>query len=199
VRHAKPAFDLVEPTGEHAANMAKPATKCSLRDVKACEAAVTVMSGGERLFTTLHTRSRDRVGGGEQAIQMKEVGVISDGAEPSADLPLSVAAFVRATNAGDLAALVATFADHAMVNDQLREHWDKPAIAGWASAEIIAQRLVIRVRKAVRNHDHTVVEAIVDGNFDKRGLPEPLVVTFYFSVHRDQLVQLVILRNELGE
>jgi len=124
---------------------------------------------------------------------------MSDAYELSSELPTPVAAFIGATNTGDLTALVGTFADHAMVNDQLREHWDKPAIAAWASTEIIGQRLTIRARKAVRNHDHTVVEAVVDGSFDKRGLPDPLVVTFYFSAREDRLVQLVILRNELGE
>lgn len=130
---------------------------------------------------------------------MKVVDFISDGSVVSAELPSPVAAFVRATNAGDPAALVATFADHAMVNDQLQEYWGKPAIAGWASTQIIGQRLVICVQKAVRNRDHTVVEAVVDGNFDKRGLPDPLVVTFYFSAGEGRLVQLVILRKEVAE
>jgi hypothetical protein len=36
----------------------------------------------------------------------------------------------------------------------------------------------------------------VDGDYDKRGLPDPLVLAFYFSVHREKVVQLIILRNE---
>jgi hypothetical protein len=115
---------------------------------------------------------------------------------PEMNLPKPVAAFIVAANAGDLDALVATFAEHAMVNDQLREYWNRPAIAAWARREIIGQRLCVEVHKAVLNHDQTVVEAHVDGNFDKRGLPDPLVVTFYFSTRDDHVVQLVILRNE---
>jgi hypothetical protein len=112
------------------------------------------------------------------------------------NLPKPVAAFIAAANAGDLGALVATFAEHAMVNDQLREYWDRPEIAAWARREIIGQRVCVEVRKTVFNHDQTVVEAHVDGSFDKRGLPDPLVVTFYFSTRDDHVVQLVILRNE---
>lgn len=113
-----------------------------------------------------------------------------------APLPEPVAAFIAAVNGGDLAALVGSFAAGALVNDQLREYWGTAAIAAWAARDVIGQRLAMRVRGAVSNHAQTVVEAEVEGDFDRRGLPEPLVVTFYFSRHEDRLVQLVILRNE---
>ena len=112
-------------------------------------------------------------------------------------LPAPVAAFVRAVNTGDLDCLVATFADRALVNDQLREYWGKEAIADWAARDVVGQRLSMQVRNVVTNHAQTVVEAEVEGDFDRRGLPEPLVITFYFSTHEDRLVQLVILRNEI--
>jgi hypothetical protein len=38
----------------------------------------------------------------------------------------------------------------------------------------------------------------VDGLFDKRGLPDPLVLAFYFSSYDDKIVQLIILRNQSG-
>ncbi len=40
------------------------------------------------------------------------------------------------------------------------------------------------------------VTANIDGNYDKRGLPDPLVLAFYFSAHGHQIVQLMILRNQ---
>jgi hypothetical protein len=40
------------------------------------------------------------------------------------------------------------------------------------------------------------VTANIDGNYDKRGLPDPLVLTFYFSAHGDRIAQLIILRNQ---
>lgn len=111
-------------------------------------------------------------------------------------LPAAVAAFIDAVNRGDQAAVVGSFARHALVNDQLREYWDHAAIADWAARDVIGPRLALRVRDVVLNRAHTVVEAELEGEFDKRGLPEPLVVTFYFSSHDDRLVQLIILRNE---
>ena len=112
------------------------------------------------------------------------------------ELPDVVAAFVRAVNGGQHEALLKTFAEGALVNDQLTEHRGMPAISEWASSEVIGQGLAMRVRRAVTHSEQTVVTAIVDGTFDKRGLPDPLVVTFYFSVRNNQLVQLIVLRND---
>jgi hypothetical protein len=111
-------------------------------------------------------------------------------------LPEPVGAFVRAVNAGDVAAVVATFALGALVNDELQEYWDLSAIAGWADRLVVGQVISIDVRRVVRNGDHTVVAAIVEGSFDKRGLPDPLVLSFYFSSSGSKINQLLILRNE---
>jgi hypothetical protein len=113
-----------------------------------------------------------------------------------ASIPESVAAFFGAVNSGELDAIVESFASGAMVNDELQEYWGRPAIGEWASRHVVAQRLALDVRRVVRNGDHTVVAARVDGTFDKRGLPDPLVLTFYFSSSAGKLVQLLILRNE---
>lgn len=110
-------------------------------------------------------------------------------------LPEAVATFVRALNAGDVDAVVESFAERALLNDELQEYWNRQAIAEWATRQI-GQRLSIDVRRVVPNGDHTIVAANVDGIFDKRGLPDPLVLTFYFSSHAGKIVQLLILRNE---
>ena len=110
-------------------------------------------------------------------------------------LPRFVAAFVEATNSFDLEQLLATFADDALVNDQLRDYWGKAAIRDWAERDIIGDRLTIAVTKIVSHYGNFIVTANVDGNFDKRGLPDPLVLAFYFTPHHELIVQLIILRN----
>jgi hypothetical protein len=110
-------------------------------------------------------------------------------------LPPLVAAYVEATNRFDLERLLATFADDALVNDQLRDHWGKSAIREWAERDIIGERLTMDVTEVVEHHGSFIVMANVDGNYDKRGLPDPLVLAFYFTPHGDQIVQLIILRN----
>lgn len=119
----------------------------------------------------------------------------SSSSEPPIELPPLVAAFVEATNNFDLDRLMITFADDALVNDQLLDYWGKAAIRRWAERDIIGERLTIAVTRVVEHYDSFVVTAEIDGNFDKRGLPEPLVLAFYFMPHDDLIVQLIILRN----
>jgi hypothetical protein len=110
-------------------------------------------------------------------------------------LPFLVKEYVEATNSRDLERLLTLFADDALVNDQLRDYWGKPAIRGWAEQDIVGERLTMSVTKVVEHYGNFILTADVDGNFDKRGLPDPLVLAFYFTPHGDRIVQLIILRN----
>src|ERR1700730_12369098 len=116
-------------------------------------------------------------------------------APKAAALPPPVAAFVRAVNAFDLEGVTEAFAVDALVNDQLREFWGSSSIRDWAAREIIDDKLTLSVVDAVENHANWIVTAHVDGTFDKRGLPDPLALTFYFSADREKIFQLIILRN----
>jgi hypothetical protein len=118
--------------------------------------------------------------------------------EIAASLPASVAAYIRATNRCDLDALMATFVDDALVNDQLVDYWGREAIAAWAARDVVGERLTLKVVKTVQHYGHSIVTAHVDGLFDKRGLPNPLVLVFYFSSCCNKIVQLIILRNQSG-
>jgi hypothetical protein len=109
-----------------------------------------------------------------------------------------VAAFVEATNSFDLERLLAPFAEDALVNDQLRDYWGKPAIRDWAKRDIIGERLTMNVTKVIDHYGNFIVTANVDGDFDKRSLPDPLVLAFYFTAQADLIVQLIILRNRHG-
>jgi hypothetical protein len=114
----------------------------------------------------------------------------------SVGLPVPIAAFVEAVNTGNADVLIATFADDALVNDQLKEYWHKPAISEWVARDVIPQRFAMQVTGAVVNYDQVVITARVTGDFDVRGLPNPLLLSFYFSLRAECIVQLLILRNE---
>jgi ketosteroid isomerase-like protein len=113
-----------------------------------------------------------------------------------ATLPGPVAAYFAATNAFDTDALMATFAPDALVNDHRDEFVGRDAIRAWAQREIIGDRVTMEVTEATQRGDAVAVNAIVGGNFDKTGLPDPLVLTSYFSVSDDRIVQLVIVLNK---
>ncbi len=117
---------------------------------------------------------------------------------PLAALPEPIGVFIQATNSWNLNQLVTTFVDDALVNDQLVDYWGKSEIEVWAARDIIGERLVMKVVHMRRHHDHVILTANVDGTFDKRGLPDPLVLTFYFSVMDGKITQLIILRNRSG-
>ena len=106
-----------------------------------------------------------------------------------------VSAYVAATNGFDLEGLLATFADDALVNDQLRDYWGKPAIREWAARDIIGVSLTMDVTNVIEHYGNFVVTANVSGKFDMTGLPQPLVHAFYFTAHGDRIVRLIILRN----
>jgi hypothetical protein len=115
--------------------------------------------------------------------------------EPLAAIPPLIAAFVEATNSFDLERLVDAFADDALVNDQLLDYWGKPAIRRWVARDIVGVHLTLSSVTVVAHYGNFVVTANVDGTFDKRGLPDPFVIAFYFTQHAGQIVQLIILRN----
>ncbi len=113
-------------------------------------------------------------------------------------LPPLVVAYVDATNSFDLERLLVTFAEDALVNDQLRDYWGKPAVTEWAKRDIIGDRLTMNVAKVINHYGNFIVTADVEGDYDKRGLPDPLVLAFYFTAQSDLIVQLIILRNRSG-
>ena len=86
-------------------------------------------------------------------------------------LPPAMAAFVRAASLGNLDALLATFADDALVNDQLRDYCGREAIAAWAARDVIGERLALKVVATKEHYGHSIVTTHADGLFDKRGLP----------------------------
>jgi ketosteroid isomerase-like protein len=111
-------------------------------------------------------------------------------------LPEPVAAYIAATNSFDIDALMATFAEDALVNDHRDEFAGGDAIRTWAQREIIDDRVTMEVIEAKRRGDSAALSAIVRGNFDKTGLPDPVVLTFYFSVSFSRIVQLIIVLNK---
>lgn len=113
-------------------------------------------------------------------------------------LPRRVAQFIEAMNAGDLPRLLETFAADAIVNDQLQQWRGLAELTKWAKRDVIGQQLSLRPMLCVQHYGHCVVAAHADGEFDKRGLPDPLEVLLYFTLAEDKIVQLIILRDYSG-
>lgn len=111
-------------------------------------------------------------------------------------LPDVIAAHVAAHNRPDPDAFVATFSADARLNDAQREFVGHDAIRTWADKEIFGPHVTMQIEKAYRNHADIVIHARVDGDFDKSNLPDPVVLSYYFSLDAGKIAQLVILLNK---
>jgi hypothetical protein len=59
--------------------------------------------------------------------------------------------------------------------------------------------VTMKVLKFVEHFGDVIVTANVDGDYDKTGLPGPLVLTFYFVLRAEQVARLVILNNRTAD
>jgi hypothetical protein len=110
-------------------------------------------------------------------------------------LPTVVRQFIEALNAGDEAALSATVSEDAFINDAQREFWGKADITTFARKELLDPKVTMTVQKARAHRGLVAVDAVIDGEFDKTGLPDPLILTFYFTVEDERIVTVFIMRN----
>jgi SnoaL-like domain len=113
----------------------------------------------------------------------------------TAALPAPVAEYVRACNAFDADALSAVFAEDALVNDIRREFRGRPAIRHWIDREITGDKVTMDVRGVRHHYGTTIVDALMDGEYDKTGLPAELFLTHYFNVAGGHFTLLIITQN----
>jgi hypothetical protein len=106
-----------------------------------------------------------------------------------------LAEHIKAVNAFDLDAIVATFADDALVNDAHREFWGTEAIRGWVAKEMVGDHVTLDVTEVIDHHGMTLVRATFDGDYDKTNLPSPLIMTNYFIVRDGRIDSMFVIRN----
>jgi hypothetical protein len=114
-------------------------------------------------------------------------------------LPPVIAAYIKSSNEGNSDACLGVFSDDALVNDIQREFRGKAAIGKWAEREIFGAHVTMEVMRAIDHYGDVIVTAKLDGTYDKTGLPDPLILTFYFTVRDDKITMLIILRNKPAE
>jgi ketosteroid isomerase-like protein len=105
-------------------------------------------------------------------------------------LPQIAAAYVRATNNHDAAAFIACFAEGAVVDDAGREFRGIEAIKAWSDHEIMDAQVTLEVLDAADRDGEVTITTKVDGNFDRTGLPDPLIINHHITVAGDKIVRL---------
>ena len=112
------------------------------------------------------------------------------------DLPPAVARHLTACNDHDIDAWMATFDPDALVNDVQREFDGAEAIRAFAAKEIFGDSVTFTPLLALDRHGDVTVHARTEGTYDKTGLPDPLVLSLYFSLRDDRITQLIIIHNK---
>jgi hypothetical protein len=107
-----------------------------------------------------------------------------------------VADHVRAVNDFDAAAITATFAPDAYVNDARREIRGADAIRRWVEKELVGDSVTMEPVEVLDHYGDTIVRARYDGTYDKTNLPAELVMSNYFSVRDGKIVSLIVVRNQ---
>lgn len=107
-------------------------------------------------------------------------------------LPPVIAAFIAAANKPDPQAYVDCFAEHAVVVDEGQEWTGKPAIKQWSDQYHFGANVTLEPRAVKSNGDEIVVTCKVDGDYDKTGLPDPLLLGFHFQLQDEKIVRLHI-------
>jgi hypothetical protein len=102
---------------------------------------------------------------------------------------------IAAVNAIDEDAIVATFADDALVNDAHREFLGIEAIRRWVAKEMVGDKVTLEVTEVIDHHGQTIVRGRYDGEYDKTNLPDELILTNYFTVRGGKIVSLIVIRN----
>jgi hypothetical protein len=110
-----------------------------------------------------------------------------------------VADHINAVNEFDIEAILATFANDALVNDNHREFWGDDAIRGWVASEMVGDRVTIEPVEVLDHHGSTIVRGRYDGEYDKSNLPDELIMSNYFTVRDGKIVSLFVIRNRPPE
>src|SRR6266478_7262813 len=97
------------------------------------------------------------------------------------ELPPAAAEYVRSINEHDPAAFAALFNDGAIVDDAGREFRGRAAIVAWGDSDIFAPKVTLDVLNVATRDGATVITTKVDGNFDRTGLPDPVIIDHHIE------------------
>jgi len=103
-------------------------------------------------------------------------------------LPLPIADYINADNAGDANGLAQCFTDNAAVRDEGRLYQGRPAIEAWSSEAKAKYQYRIAPLKVVESDGRTVVACRLSGNFPG----SPVEVDFAFRLADGKIAGLQI-------
>jgi hypothetical protein len=110
-----------------------------------------------------------------------------------------IASHIAAINSFEVDAITETFADDALVNDFSREFWGREHIRAFVAKELAGDHVTMEAVEAIDNAGMWCVRCRYEGDYDKTGLPDPLIMTNYIRVRDGKIVTLFIIKNNAPE
>jgi hypothetical protein len=77
-----------------------------------------------------------------------------------------------------------------VVNDAGREFRGRAAIRSWSDRDIFEALVTLEIVSVSERGDKAVVTTQVDGNCDRTGLPDPVMIDHEFMIAHEQIVAL---------
>jgi SnoaL-like domain len=97
-------------------------------------------------------------------------------------MPKPISTFIEATNKHNLDDFLSVIAETAVVHDEGHDYRGISEIKKWSDAKVFGARVQLEPIKIAERNGITVLTTKIDGDFDKTGLPDPLVMDFHFTI-----------------
>jgi uncharacterized protein (TIGR02246 family) len=106
----------------------------------------------------------------------------------SKQLPLPLATYYKAKNEHDIDAMLAPFAEDAVVKDEGQEHHGRAAIRSWMEHTTRKYRVTIDVKQIEPVDDRLIVSGLVSGDFPG----SPAMLRYAFTLSGSKIARLEI-------
>jgi len=97
-------------------------------------------------------------------------------------LPEAIETYVSAANARDAARFATAFAEDAEVTDEGKLWRGRDGIRAWRETVERKYTVTMTPRSLLERDGRVVMTALVEGDFPKAGLPDPLVLEYRFEM-----------------
>jgi uncharacterized protein (TIGR02246 family) len=108
-------------------------------------------------------------------------------------MPGVIVDLINASNKPDPAAYIDCFAEDAVVLDEGQERRGKAAIKKWSDEYHFGAHVTMEARVVRRDNDEIIVTCKLDGDYDRTGLPDPLLLDYHFRIKNDKIIGLTIV------
>ena len=107
-------------------------------------------------------------------------------------IPKPIATFIEATNKHNSQEFLNVIADTAVIHDEGHDYHGIAEIKEWSDEKVFGAKVTLEPLKIIDQPGNTVITMKIDGNFDKTGLPDPLIMDFHFTIDSDKISGLSI-------